>query len=170
MAAALALPVVALASVWLSLAARFGSFSAISRAEADAWGKHVTWPWVGLAQAIAALGSESPLYLLHTGLDIAFTLLFVALALLAMLRLPLPYGLYALANAVLVILTPAQRGPALAWAVLASNGRYLLVVFPCIWALALWAERPSRRIPLIAVSLLLLALLTMMFANGAWVA
>jgi Gpi18-like mannosyltransferase len=170
MAAALALPVVALVGVWVYLAARFGSFSVMTQAEADTWGKHLTWPWVGLAQATSALSSESPLFRLHTGLDIAFTLLFLVLAVAALRRLRHAYGLYAAANAALVLVTPAQRGPALAWAALASNGRYLLVVFPCVWALALWAERPSRRVPLVALSLLLLALLTMMFANGVWVA
>jgi Gpi18-like mannosyltransferase len=170
MMVAMVLPVAALGGFCLYLETRFGSFSVILQAQAVSWGKHLTWPWVGMAQAAAALGSEPPLYRLHTGLDIAFTLLFVVLSLAALRDLPPAYSLYALASAGLVLLTPAQRGTSLAWATLASNGRYLLIVFPCFWALALWAERPSRRVAFSAPSLLLLVVLTMMFANGTWVA
>jgi Mannosyltransferase (PIG-V) len=169
MAAALGLPIAALGGFWLYLAARFGSLTVMLQAQAGTWGKHLTWPWVGLAQAFAALGPATTLIRMHILLDIGFTLLFAALALFAMGRLPPPYGLYALANASLVILTPAQRA-GYTWAALASNGRYLLVVFPCLWVLALWCRRRAVRIPLVVLSLALFALLTAMFANGAWVA
>jgi hypothetical protein len=169
MAAALGLPIAALGGFWLYLATRVSSLTVMLQAQSGTWGKHLTWPWVGLAEAVAALGPATALFRLHILLDIGFTLLFAALALVAVRRLPPPYGLYALANAALVVLTPAQRA-GLAWAALASNGRYLLVVFPCVWVLALWCRRPGVRIPLIVLSLSLFALLTAIFANGGWVA
>jgi hypothetical protein len=172
MAAALGLPIAALGSFWLYLAARFGSLTVMLQAQSGTWGKHLTWPWVGLAEAVGALGPATALFRLHTLLDIGFTLLFAALALAAVRRLPPPYGLYALVNAALVILTPAQRS-GYEWAALASNGRYLLVVFPCIWVLALWCRRLAVRVALVLLvllSLMLFALLTGIFANGGWVA
>ena len=85
---------------------------------------------------------------------------FIGLTLLALRRLPLPYGLTAL-----LLLLPAylanQRG---------SLPRYVLIGFPAFVVLAIVAQRLWLRWLIISTMLPLLVILTLLFVNKFWVA
>src|SRR5579883_2344395 len=136
---ALLLPILALVGFNLALAPRFGTLTATTMAQQSGWGRHLSWPWDGLLSAASALPSGAPVLRFTVVLDIGWTLLFVVLALATLRWLPLPYALYACATAALVLLTPMHK-PGLPWAALASNGRFLLVVFPIFMLLARWSD------------------------------
>ncbi len=170
MAAGFALPPLALLSFFAYLSWRFGSLAASLGAQASGWGRHLAWPWAGFARAGSAVLHEGNYALrIHAALDIGFTLLFIALALATVRRLPLAYVLYACATLALVVLTPMQRA-GWDWAALSSNARFMLVVFPLFALLAQWAERRRLQAVIVALSLALLILLTFEWAGGAFVA
>ncbi len=167
---ALLLPILALVGFNLALAPRFGTLTATTMAQQSGWGRHLSWPWDGLLSAASALPSGAPVLRFTVVLDIGWTLLFVVLALATLRWLPLPYALYACATAALVLLTPMHK-PGLPWAALASNGRFLLVVFPIFMLLARWSDgRRWLHLLIVALSLLLSVLLALAFILGAFVA
>jgi hypothetical protein len=109
-------------------------------------------------------------------LDIFWTLLFTALALASLWRwksvrpLPLAYALYALATAAVVLLTPIHK-PGFDWGSLASNGRFLLVVFPFYLFAAVWGvKQPWLHRLVVGLSLPLFLLLAVAFIAGVFVA
>jgi hypothetical protein len=164
----LALPVLALGGFSLYEKALFGSFAATASAQASGGGRSFALPIVGFARAGVALIQQGllPTYdQAHILADGAFTLLFIALAVVTWRRLPLSYVLYSWAMALLVISTPAHN-----WYALLSNMRYMLVVFPIFIVLGQWgANRTIERIIFI-LSLPTLALFVITFVNRGWVA
>lgn len=162
-----ALPIGALAVFNLALYPRFGTLVASSAAQATIWRRALSWPWDGLTQAGWAVLHDSPAHAVHAALDFGFTLLLVALALATVRRLPLPYALYTVATAALVLLTPMHL---YAWAALGSNVRFLVVVFPAFMLLARWGERRWVHLLVVTSSLLLLLWLLFTFIAGSFVA
>jgi Mannosyltransferase (PIG-V) len=163
---AFALPVVALAGYSAFLAARFGSFFAATRAEAGGWGRYLSWPWDGFARAAGALFTVGGPKEVHAFLDIVFTLLFVGLTVAILRRLPAPYVAYTAATLALVLLTPLHDN----WAALHSNSRFMVVVFPLFLLIGSWQPRRAVQLALLLASLWLLAVFTLSFVNGSWVA
>ncbi|MGZ3602432.1 MAG: hypothetical protein ACXWQ5_22995, partial [Ktedonobacterales bacterium] len=99
---------------------------------------------------------------------IGFTLVFLALAVLALRRLPVCYSLVGCATVALALLTPMHT---LDWAGLGSNVRFMLVMFPLFMLLARWGEeRRAAHLAIFGCSVLLLVLLTFEFVGGAFVA
>jgi hypothetical protein len=93
-------------------------------------------------------------------LDLAFIVAFLALG-LAMLRNFRPsYALFVFLGAAV----PATSG------ILLSMPRYVAILFPAFIALAVWGRREWLDRAIVVISLLLLALFTVMFANWYWVA
>jgi hypothetical protein len=167
MAVAIALPCVALAGLSLYLAARFGTPLAMARAQAMGWGRRLSWPWVGATDALQAVLHDNAVHQFYAGLDLLATLGAVALLPALFRRLPLSYGSYAAATLLLVLLTPIRVAD---WAALHSNTRFLLVVFPLFLLLGRWGGRRWIQRVILVASLSLLILLTLAFANGAWIA
>jgi hypothetical protein len=96
-----------------------------------------------------------------------FAFLLGALPLLvgALRRLPLAYGVYALAGTCLALSYPVASQP------LTSLPRYLVVLFPLPMALALWiARHPRLRLPVLGASAVSLAGFTELFATWHWIA
>jgi Gpi18-like mannosyltransferase len=178
---ALSLPVLALLGFNLALAPRFGTLLPTTTAQSRFWGRRLSWPWDGLLRAAHAV-LHAPLGIgAYVTLDIVWTLLFTVLA-LALLwpfgplrssdgsRLPVAYGLYALATVVLILLTPMNK-PGFEWATLASNGRFMLVVFPLFLLLARASSvRPWLHHLILAVSLVYGLLLAVIWIHGGFVA
>ena len=96
-----------------------------------------------------------------------FAFLLGALPLLvgALRRLPLAYGVYALAGTCLALSYPVAPQP------LTSLPRYLVVLFPLPMALAVWVARhPRLRVPVLGASAVSLAGFTELFATWHWIA
>lgn len=162
------LPVAAVAGFCLYLYPTFHTLMAPSAAENATWGRRLSWPWDGFAQAGGALLHDALPFRLHAVLDIGFTLLFLALAVLAVRWLPLCYALVGCATAALALLTPMHVYD---WVGLGSNVRFMLVMFPLFMLLAWWGEeRHGVHLAIFSYSVLLLVLLTFEFVGGAFVA
>lgn len=165
---ALAMPLLAQAGFMGYLAIVLGSPLASTSAESAGWGRKLSAPWVGpLTTAHVLLHDPSVAYRFFAALDLLFLLLFVALVVDVWRFLPRVYGVYCAATLALVVLSPETMDP---HAVMASGKRYMLAAFPIFLVLARWGTTPARRIVLAALSLLLLALFTLFFVDGIFVA
>ncbi len=164
----LALPVATLGLYAAYLYGRFGTWTAISQAQASGGGRGLNWPWVGflrLAKAFAEHGIEPDRFQPHMLLDLAFTLAFIALTILAVRRLSLPYALYTLACLLQVICTPSHN-----WYAQSSNMRYMLVVFPIFFLFGRLGARRNVELAMLLTMVPLLVLFVAIFVSHGWVA
>jgi Gpi18-like mannosyltransferase len=127
--------------------------------ELDLWERTFTWPWETARQIIA-----NPFQPLNNTLDLFFFLIFVALMVVVLRRLPTMYGLYMLTLLLLPLFTPRTGAP------LYSMPRFVLVLFPGFMALGQMSERRLWRRIVLYSSLLLLAFFTSLFVAWYWVA
>ncbi len=149
------------------------------------WGRHFAGPyggvWDGMRAALqgarqllsaqrahvyypAATGSPF-VAAGHNLMLLGFLLVAVPLFVLALRVLPLAYGLYAIAALALPLSYPVPAQP------LMSLPRFLVVLFPLSMALAVWlAAHPRARLPVLAISALLMAFFLAQFATWHWVA
>jgi len=115
---------------------------------------------------IQALGNRSLDDLLAGNLplppliDLAFIVTFLVIGLVMLRDFRPAYALFVFFGAAL----PASSG------ILISMPRYVAVLFPAFIALAVWGRREWLDRSIVVVSLLLLALFTILFANWYWVA
>jgi hypothetical protein len=93
-------------------------------------------------------------------LELAFTLSFLALLVVACRALRPSYALYFGAS----LLVPMST------ASLMSMPRFDLVVFPAFMLLALWGRRPVVNSAIVSLSLTLLGVFTVFFADWYWLA
>jgi hypothetical protein len=101
----------------------------------------------------------------HNVMLFGFLLGAVPLLIGAVRRLPLAYGVYALAGTCLALSYPVSPEP------LTSLPRYLVVLFPLPIALAIWiARHPRLRVPVLGASAVSLAGFTELFATWHWIA
>ncbi len=125
------------------------------------WNRHLAPPWVSLANAFGKLTHGSgALVVANQSLEIAFTLLMIAVLLGGWHRLRPSY----IAYMALSILVPMSTSN------LMSMPRFALVLFPMFAILARWGERPWVNNVILAFSLPLLGLFTVLFADWYWVA
>ena len=125
------------------------------------WNRHLAMPWVSLANAIGkVLHGSGALVVANQSLEIAFTLLMIAVLLGGWHRLRPSY----IAYMALSILVPMSTSN------LMSMPRFALVLFPMFAILARWGERPWVNNVILAFSLPLLGLFTVLFADWYWVA
>jgi len=151
----------------------------------EQWFRHFAGPFVGVWDgAVAAWdgarqllsGSRSPVYFEQAGgdpyvnaahnLELFATLIAIVPMLIgAVRRLPLAYGLYALAALALPLSYPVEPQP------LMSLPRFALVLFPLFLWLGWWAARGRARLPVLAALFLgLQAFAAAEFATWHWVA
>jgi hypothetical protein len=160
-----ALPVAAIYPLLLEL--WIGEPFAPLRAQEGIWERALSWagPLGGLWAGIAALGDADPARTLALNVQqLAFTLLFLALAAIAWRRFGAPYGLFALGSLAIPLSFPAERFPLL------SMSRFGLVVFPLVLALAALGARKRLHEAIVAVSSLLLGVAVVQWALWQWVA
>lgn len=125
------------------------------------WGRHFAMPWVSVTRSVyAVIFTHSPLILVEQALELAFTALMVGVLLFGFRRLRPSYTAYM----ALSILVPMSTSS------LMSMPRFALVLFPMFVVLALWGERHPVNNAIVAFSLPLLGLFTVLFANWYWVA
>lgn len=130
------------------------------------WHRHFTFPWSGIVSSLGAVfvtpgfGSSY----LQNLLDLSFTLIpLIALA-LGWRHIPLHYALFALGLALFTLSFPQSAEP------LASQPRYMLALFPVAALFALWGKHPRFDQLILAFSLPLLAVNTVLFIGHSWVA
>jgi len=128
------------------------------------WDRHLAPPWASAIHSyrIVHKSLHAGLYAAFAtqGIEIAFTLLMIVVLLAALTRLRPSY----LAYMALSILVPMSTSS------LMSMPRFALVLFPMFIVLALWGRRPAVNATIVAFSLPLLGLFTVLFADWYWVA
>ncbi len=124
------------------------------------WNRHLAPPWVSLTNAFVKLHGATAQSVAHQSLEISFTLLMIAVLLAGWHSLRPSY----IAYMALSILVPMSTSN------LMSMPRFALVLFPMFAILARWGERPWVNNVILAFSLPLLGLFTVLFADWYWVA
>ncbi len=125
------------------------------------WNRHLAMPWVSLVNAFGKISHGAPALLVaNQSLEIAFTLLMIAVLLIGWHSLRPSY----IAYMALSILVPMSTSN------LMSMPRFALVLFPMFAILARWGDRPWVNNVILAFSLPLLGLFTVLFADWYWVA
>lgn len=130
------------------------------------WHRHLSPPWTGIFSDIGSLFNfhvTSATYLQNV-LDLAFTLIPLAVLAVGWRRLPLHYALFALGVALFALAFPKSIEP------LTSQPRYMLILFPVTALLALWGKRERFHQVVLAFSISLLALNIVLFILHYWVA
>ncbi len=125
------------------------------------WGREPAAPWVSVIttfhrMAHTASGSVAA----NQGLELAFTFLMIFVLIAGWRRLRLSYTAYMGISLLMPMCTSS----------LMSMERFGLVLFPMFAILARWGERPWANNIIVAFSLPLLGLFTVLFANWYWVA
>ena len=125
------------------------------------WNRHFAPPWVSLINAFDKLQhSTQSLTVANESLEIAFTLLMIGVLVGGWRSLRPSY----IAYMSLSILVPMSTSS------LMSMPRFALVLFPMFGILARWGERTWVNNLILAFSLPLLGLFTVLFADWYWVA
>ncbi len=125
------------------------------------WNRHLAMPWVSLQNAFTkVLHPSGQQMVANQSLEIAFTLLMIGV-LLGGWRLMRPSYVAYMALSILVPMSTSN---------LMSMPRFALVLFPMFAILARWGERPWVNNVILAFSLPLLGLFTVLFADWYWVA
>ncbi|HXW51049.1 MAG TPA: mannosyltransferase family protein [Candidatus Acidoferrales bacterium] len=128
----------------------------------DNWHRHLAPPWVSIvatvreiaAHPLASSGSVNHM------IELAFTLAFLVLMVVAFRTLRPSYAWYFAAS----LLVPMST------ASLMSMPRFVLVIFPAFMLMALWGRNPLVNSAIVALSLPLLGLFTVLFADWYWLA
>ncbi len=128
------------------------------------WDRHLAAPWVAFQHGykIVQIGlrEHSSALIAGEAIELAFTLLMIAVLAAGFRRLRPSFVAYM----VLSILVPLSTSS------LMSMPRFALVLFPMFVILALWGGRSWVNSAIVAFSLPLLGLFTVLFANWYWVA
>jgi hypothetical protein len=150
----------------------------------DVWGRHFAGPYGGLWDGVKAAfegvrqllaqgrrvyfpaaGGSPNINAGHNLMLFAFLLAAVPMLVGVLRRLPLAYGVYAIAALALPLSYPVASQP------LMSLPRFLVVLFPLnIWLAAWLAAHPRARVPTLVGSGLLMAFFVAQFATWHWVA
>jgi len=128
----------------------------------DNWNRHLAWPWVSIMNTVHEI-AKNPLASagsVNHMIELAFTFVFLALMVAAFRTLRLSYSLYFAAS----LLVPMST------ASLMSMPRFVLVIFPAFMLLALWGRNPVVNSAIVALSLPLLGLFTVLYADWYWLA
>jgi len=135
----------------------FGRPLAFAETQAIGWGHELTPIWGSITGDISFLMNQSEPWVIY---ELAATALLAVLTLIAVRKLPGSYTIYMIMSLFLPLMGGTTK----------SVSRYLLVVFPMFILLGMFTKRRPVFIILSAVSILLLAVATMAFVTGRWVA
>ena len=125
------------------------------------WGRQLAAPWVSFGHAHRLItGPYAPQTVANQLLELAFTALMLAVLVVAIRRLCAPYWPTWLVS----ILVPMSTSS------LMSMPRFALVLFPMFVIFALWGAKPNAHNAILAFSMPLLGLFTVLFADWYWVA
>jgi Gpi18-like mannosyltransferase len=125
------------------------------------WNRQLAAPWTSVINTVQKIAqSPSPLTVAQETLELFFTALMIGVLAAGWRKLKPSY----IAYMALSILVPMCTSS------LMSMPRFALVLFPMFAILALWGGRPSVNNGIVAFSLPLLGLFTVLFADWYWVA
>ncbi|GAC1307154.1 MAG: hypothetical protein NVSMB21_10730 [Vulcanimicrobiaceae bacterium] len=125
------------------------------------WNRHFAPPWVSVSHAFTIVAkAKTSLVAANQSIEIAFTALMIGMFVAGLRRLRPSYSAYM----ALSILVPMSTSS------LMSMPRFALVLFPLFTMLALWGGRAWVNNAIVAFSLPLLGLFTVLFADWYWVA
>ena len=132
------------------------------------WGRHTTWPWVGIIQAGVDLFWYQPFGSFneaHIILDLTATLSFIALNIIGWRKLRLSYSVWVAVLLIYILLSPGTDKTD----VLLSNQRFVLEMFPAFITLAmLGISHPRLHQAFMIVFPTLLASLSILFIMNKW--
>ncbi len=125
------------------------------------WGRHLAPPWVSIIDAFTKIAHASQgQTVANQSLEIAFTALMIGV-LAGGWKLLRPSFIAYMALSILIPMSTSS---------LMSMPRFALVLFPMFGILARWGDRPWVNNLILAFSLPLLGLFTVLFADWYWVA
>lgn len=120
---------------WLTLGDPF-----IQLRSADVFGRHLTWPWEGFAQAINAMITDTTFINLSYHIyNLFITVSFIALIWVSYKKLKPEYTAYYLLTTIILLLGPNLFG----------MSRYMLMVFPAFMALSLIDDKKPMKYGLV---------------------
>ena len=131
------------------------------------WHRNFAWIWMTMGYMVKLLldGSLFTFQYAYNLFDFAFTTFAIVALVWAWKRLPLHYSLYALAVIIFSLSFPlGTMHP------LASQERYLIVLFPLFVIFALWGKNPRFDQFYVSIGTAMLALTTILFVGHYWVA
>ena len=125
------------------------------------WNRHLAAPWTSVINGFHKIAAHSttPQNAANQILELVFTALMIGVLIAGWKRLKASY----IAYMALSVLLPMSTSS------LMSMPRFALVLFPMFVILALWGSRPSVNNAIVAFSLPLLGLFTVLFADWYWV-
>ncbi|GAC1299920.1 MAG: hypothetical protein NVSMB19_05370 [Vulcanimicrobiaceae bacterium] len=125
------------------------------------WNRHFAPPWVSIEHALRVVAhTRSPLVAANQTIEIVFTLLMIGVLIAGFRRMRPSYSAY-MALSIVIPMSTAS---------LMSMPRFALVLFPMFALLAVWGGRAWVNNAIVAFSLPLLGLFTVLFADWYWVA
>jgi hypothetical protein len=125
------------------------------------WDRHLAFPWVSVVHSFKLIAtSHAPVTIAGQVIELSFTALMLAVLVASFGRLRWSYWVYMLLSIVVPMSTSS----------LMSMPRFALVLFPMFMMLAIWGSRPAINNAIVAFSLPLLGLFTVLFADWYWVA
>jgi hypothetical protein len=125
------------------------------------WGRHLALPWESVAHSFRLMTqAHAEQTVTNSALEVAFTALMLGVLIAGFWRLRPSYSVYM----ALSILIPMSTSS------LMSMPRFALVLFPMFVMFALWGARASVNNAIVAFSLPILGLYTVLFADWDWVA
>ncbi len=138
---------------------------AFSHWEAVTWGRHLTFPWMGIINDLNYLFMLTQNFTYNL-MDLLFTLIPLIALLIGWKYLPLHYNLFALATMLFSLSSPRDDFPR----PLSSSPRFMLVIFPVFIIFALWGQHPRIRSILMPLSVALFTINALLFLTHGWVA
>ncbi|HKS68938.1 MAG TPA: hypothetical protein VJQ45_00860, partial [Ktedonobacterales bacterium] len=139
----------------------------ILHVEESIWVRHLTLPWNTLFFALrdlfaAPFGSMGEAHMLF---DLAPVLVFGAITLVLLRRMPVTYSLYMISLIGVSLLSPVTVGNEPLLAV----GRYMMAAIPSFFVLGLWARRSWLNTLLVSAGFGVQAILLMQFFARSWI-
>jgi Gpi18-like mannosyltransferase len=132
------------------------------------WARHLSWPWVGIWQALVDIFWATPFgsfYEVHTLIDLTATIGFIILAILGWRKLRTSYNLWLVILLLFMLLSPATTQHD----ALQSNQRFVLEMFPAFITLAALGIKHHRfHQALMLLFPTLQAVLAMLFVLNRW--
>lgn len=145
----------------------FGGKLLILHVEESNWSRHLTLPWNTLLFAVrdffaAPFGSMGEAHMLF---DLVPVLVFGAITVVLLRRMPMAYTLYMVGLVGLALTSPVTVGnePLLA------AGRYMMAAIPIFSVLGLWARRSWLNTLLVSAGFGVQAILLMQFFAHSWI-
>jgi hypothetical protein len=125
------------------------------------WDRYLAPPWVSFMHSFRMItGNYAPQTIANQLLEVTFTILMIAALVVGFRRLRASYIAY-MAISILIPLSTSS---------LMSMPRFALVLFPMFALFGLWGAKPTVNNIIVAFSLPLLGLFTVLFADWYWVA